>query len=116
MDPIQHILIMVGDSPAPLNATVFMDETHPFETAAYHINLIRQANLADTFIARMSGKSIARAEIGRWHGRQRVPRRDPRRYHLDSCQTTRQCHLEHMRFIDYDNTLKRIAEAVSESQ
>ncbi len=40
MDLIRHILVMVGDSPVPLNATVFVDETHPFETIAYNIDLI----------------------------------------------------------------------------
>ncbi|PAU68746.1 hypothetical protein B1400_1364 [Bifidobacterium italicum] len=70
MDLIRHILIMVGDSPVPLNATVFVDEAHPFETVAYHIDLIGQAGLADTSITRMSGKAIARAEVSplAWNG------------------------------------------------
>ena len=70
MDLIRHILVMVGDSPVPLNATVFVDETHPFETIAYNIDLIGQAHLADTSITRMSGGAIARAEVGplTWDG------------------------------------------------
>lgn len=70
MDLIRRILVMVGDSPVPLNATVFVDETHPFEIVAYHIDLIGQANLADTSITRMGGGMIARAEVGplTWDG------------------------------------------------
>ena len=64
MDLIRRILIMVGDSPVPLQATVFVDDMHPFETVAYHIDLIGQAHLADTSITRMSGDVIARAEVG----------------------------------------------------
>ena len=45
MDLIRRILIMVGDSPVPLQATVFVDDMHPFETVAYHIDLIGQAHL-----------------------------------------------------------------------
>lgn len=55
MDLIRRILVMVGDSPVPLNATVFVDEAHPFETVAYHIDLIGQADLADTSITRLGG-------------------------------------------------------------
>lgn len=70
MDLIRRILIMVGDSPVPLQATVFVDEAHPFETVAYHIDLIGQAHLADTSITRMSGDVIACAEVGplTWDG------------------------------------------------
>ena len=70
MDLIRRILVMVGDSPVPLNATVFVDEAHPFEMVAYHIDLIGQANLADTSITRMGGGMIARAEVGplTWDG------------------------------------------------
>ena len=70
MDLIRRILVMVGDSPVPLNATVFVDETHPFETVAYHIDLIGQADLADTSITRMCGGVIAGAEVGplTWDG------------------------------------------------
>lgn len=70
MDLIRRILIMVGDSPVPLQSTVFVDEAHPFETVAYHIDLIGQAHLADTSITRMSGDVIASAEVGplTWDG------------------------------------------------
>ncbi len=70
MGLIRYILVMVGDSPVPLNATVFVDATHPFETVAYHIDLIGQANLADTSITRMGGGAIAHAEVGplTWDG------------------------------------------------
>ena len=70
MDLIRRILIMVGDSPVPLQATVFVDDMHPFETVAYHIDLIGQAHLADTSITRMSGDVIPRAEVGplTWDG------------------------------------------------
>lgn len=70
MDLIRRILIMVGDSPVPLQATVFVDEAHPFETVAYHIDLIGQADLADTSITRTGGSVIARAEVGplTWDG------------------------------------------------
>ena len=89
MDLIRRILIMVGDSPVPLQATVFVDDMHPFETVAYHIDLIGQAHLADTSITRMSGDVIARAEVGplTWAGNEgssprlrgtRVPPRDTR--------------------------------------
>ena len=58
MDLIRRILIMVGDSPVPLQATVFVDDMHPFETVAYHIDLIGQADLADTSITRTGGGVI----------------------------------------------------------
>ena len=61
MDLIRSMLKAVADSDAPLDAHVLVDDAHPFETVAYHADLLRQAGLADVSEA---GGKIVLATIG----------------------------------------------------
>ena len=70
MDLIRGILLTVGDSDDPVDANVFTDSAHSFELVVYHIDLIRQAGLADTNITRAMGGRIIHATVGplTWEG------------------------------------------------
>ncbi|EFA23673.1 DUF2513 domain-containing protein [Bifidobacterium gallicum] len=70
MDLVRRILLEVGDSDLPLDASVLVTDESPFEQVAYHIDLIGQAGLAQVDVSRMIGGRIVRASVGplTWEG------------------------------------------------
>lgn len=70
MDLIREILNTVADASNPVNAQTFVDDTHDLNTIIYHIDLIRQADLAQVAEVKAMGGQIVHADIGplTWEG------------------------------------------------
>lgn len=55
MDLVRRILSETADSERPLEANVFVDDRHDYNSVGYHIKIMREAGLIEAVIQRADG-------------------------------------------------------------
>ncbi|OXN01222.1 DUF2513 domain-containing protein [Bifidobacterium vansinderenii] len=63
LDLVRTILKTCADSPEPVGARVFVDDTHSFDLVAYHVQIMQSAGLIEANIIRTFDGGIVRADI-----------------------------------------------------